>query len=219
MSGTRGPDPREARRRYDAMAADYDHQLGPQGTRRGRVMEGTRRRAVAALRLQPGQTVLDVGCGTGSSFARLVSAVGPSGRVVGVDQSEGMLAVASRRIEEERWKNVELIHSPADTAHLPAADAALFFFTHDLLRTPAALDNVVAAVRSEGTIAAAGMQRPRLWLAPIALAAWLVMRRYVTTTDGLARPWDLLAQRLHDVNGEAIVLGAIYIVSGRRPSP
>ncbi len=216
MSGARGPDPAEAKRRYDTMAADYDRQLG--GVRSRRVMEGVRKRAVAGLRLQPGQTVLDVGCGTGASFARLVSAVGPTGRVIGVDQSEGMLAVASKRIDEERWKNVDLIQSPVDAARLPDADAALFFFTHDLLRTPAALDNVTAAVRTGGAVVAAGMQRPSLWLAPIALAAWFAMRRYVTTSEGIGRPWDLLAERLDDVTAQTIVLGAIYIVAGRRPS-
>src|SRR5262245_54883533 len=42
-----------------------------------------RRRAVAALRLQPGQRVLDVGCGTGLNFRLLSEGVGPSGLVVG----------------------------------------------------------------------------------------------------------------------------------------
>src|SRR5438876_10930572 len=54
-----------------------------------------RRRAVAELRLRPGQRVLDVGCGTGLNFRLLADAVGPSGLVVGTDLSHAMLREAS----------------------------------------------------------------------------------------------------------------------------
>lgn len=215
---THGPDPVEARRRY-SMAVDYDRHLGLQSSRLGRYQEGVRKRAVAALQPMPGQTVIDVGCGTGASFARLVAAVGRDGRVVGVDQSAGMLAVAAKRIADARWTNLELIEAPVQEAKLPDADAAIFFFTHDLMRTPAALDNVTAAVRPGGRVVTAGAKRPSLWLAPIALAARLIMRRYVTTDEGLAKPWDLLADRLEDVTSESLLLGAIYIVAGCRPAP
>jgi ubiquinone/menaquinone biosynthesis C-methylase UbiE len=216
---TPGPDPVEAQQRYDRMAVDYDHQLGLQSGRLGRYMEGVRKSAVAELQLKAGQTVVDVGCGTGASFARLTAAVGRNGRVVGVDQSSGMLAVATKRIAHEGWTNVELIDARAQEAKLPDADAAIFFFTHDLMRTPAALDNVTTAVRPGGRVVTAGMKRPSAWLAPIALTAWLVMRRYVTTDEGLAKPWDLLADRLDDVTIASRLLGAIYIAAGRRPAP
>jgi ubiquinone/menaquinone biosynthesis C-methylase UbiE len=216
---THGPDPIEARRRYDNMAVDYDRHLGLQSSRLGRYQEGVRKRAVAALQLKPGQTVIDVGCGTGASFARLVAAVGRDGRVVGVDQSGGMLGVATKRIADEQWTNVELIEAPVQDAKLPDADAAIFFFTHDLMRTPAALDNITTAVRPGGRVVTAGAKRPSLWLAPIALAARLIMRRYITTDEGLAKPWDLLADRLEDVTSESLLLGAIYIVAGRRRAP
>jgi ubiquinone/menaquinone biosynthesis C-methylase UbiE len=212
---TAGPDPVEARKRYDSMAVDYDRHVG----RLGRYLEGVRKRAVAALHLTPGQTVIDVGCGTGASFARLVAAVGRDGRVVGVDQSGGMLEVATKRIADEGWANVELIQAPVQEAKLPHADAAIFFFTHDLMRTPAALDNVMTAVRAGGGVVTAGMQRPPRWLAPLALAARLLMRRYTTTDEGLAKPWDLLADRLENVTSDSLLLGAIYIVAGRRPAP
>ena len=215
---TQGPDPREARRRYDAMAVDYDRRLGLQSSRLGRYQEGVRKNAVAELQLKPGQTVIDAGCGTGASFARLTAAVGPDGRVVGVDQSSGMLSVASERIVDEGWANVELIKAPLQDAHLPVADAGIFFFTHDLMRTPAALDNVTRSVRPGGRVVTAGMQRPSRWLAPIALPLGLIMRRYITTEEGLDQPWDLLADRLEHVTSQSRLLGAIYVVAGVRPA-
>jgi ubiquinone/menaquinone biosynthesis C-methylase UbiE len=216
---TDGPDRVEARRRYDELAVDYDCRLGLRSNRLARYLEGIRKRAVAQLRLEPLQRVIDVGCGTGDSFARLVAAVGPDGRVIGVDQSRGMLEVATRRIADEGWTNVELIEAPVEQAKLTEAHAALFFFTHDLLRTPAALDNVLTAVRPGGRVVAAGMQRPPGRLARMALPARLIMRRYVTTEEGLASPWDLLAERLDEVASEWLLLGALYIVAGRRAAP
>jgi ubiquinone/menaquinone biosynthesis C-methylase UbiE len=216
---TGGPDRVEARRRYDSIAVDYDRYLGMQSNRLGRYLEGVRKRAVAALQLKPGQTVIDVGCGTGASFARLIAAVGRDGRVIGVDQSGGMLEVAAKRIADEGWTNVELIEAAVEETRLPDADAAIFFFTHDLVRTPAALDNVTTAVRPGGRVVTAGFQRPSSWLARIALPARLIMRRYITTDEGLAKPWDLLAERLDDVTSESLLLGAIYIAAGRRPAP
>ncbi|POX58756.1 class I SAM-dependent methyltransferase [Streptomyces sp. Ru62] len=53
-----------------------------------------------------GMTVLDVGCGTGEVTQIVARLVGPSGRVVGVDADEGMLAVAARNMADARLDNV-----------------------------------------------------------------------------------------------------------------
>ena len=47
-----------------------------------------------------GSTVMDVGCGCGATTIELARAVGPSGRVVGIDLSESMLALAGERLRE-----------------------------------------------------------------------------------------------------------------------
>lgn len=60
--------------------------------------------AIERLRLQPGESVLDVGCGCGDSTRALVEAVGPTGCVSGIDVSAPMIARA-----RERNPGVELI--------------------------------------------------------------------------------------------------------------
>ncbi len=57
-----------------------------------------RRKAVAALKLQPGDTVVEIGCGTGLNFPLLQQAVGPEGRLIGVDLTDSMLEQARQRV-------------------------------------------------------------------------------------------------------------------------
>lgn len=73
-----------------------------------------RRRAVEALNVSPGDTVVDRGCGTGANFPWLEHAVNASGRIVGVDLTDTMLLEARHRVESVEWANVELVES--DTA-------------------------------------------------------------------------------------------------------
>ena len=65
-----------------------------------------RRRTIDLLRLRPGQTVLDVGAGTGLSYALLRDGVGDSGRVLAFEQSPDMFAFAQQRVQKEGWANV-----------------------------------------------------------------------------------------------------------------
>ena len=60
-----------------------------------------RRRAIVreALGAQPGESIIDVGCGPGFYVEELLEEVGPEGSVLGIDSSEAMLALAARRCE------------------------------------------------------------------------------------------------------------------------
>ena len=89
-----------------------------------------RRTAVGALHLRPGHSVVEIGCGTGLNFPLLVSAVGRTGLVIGLDASENMLARARRRIARHGWANVA-VHA-ADAARLGLEigfDAVLFSYS------------------------------------------------------------------------------------------
>ena len=82
-----------------------------------------RRRALVreAVAAQPGERILDVGCGPGFYVAELLEEVGPEGAVIGIDGSESMLALAARRCEGH--DNVEF--HEADATALPVADASV----------------------------------------------------------------------------------------------
>src|SRR5207248_903583 len=91
---------------------------------------GLRKRAVDRLKLQPGNRVLDVGCGTGRNFLFLREAVGPEGRVYGVDFSAGMLREARKLCRRWHWTNIVLIEDDAADYVAPEPlDGALFSFS------------------------------------------------------------------------------------------
>jgi SAM-dependent methyltransferase len=74
---------------------------------------------------RPGTTVLDVGCGCGATTVELARAVGPSGRVIGADISEPMLALAEVRLSE--FPNADCLLGDAATLPLRNLDAELIF--------------------------------------------------------------------------------------------
>ena len=74
----------------------------------------------AIARLQPGETVLDLGSGAGFDCFLAANAVGPSGRVIGVDMTDGMIRKARRNAEKAGIDNVEF--RAGEIEHLPVTD-------------------------------------------------------------------------------------------------
>ena len=145
------------KRSYRTLAPTYDDVA--------RIPERLRPLAIARLGLMPGDTVLDLGCGTGLSFELLEQGVGPEGRIIGVELSPDMLAVARGKVEEQGWANVTLIEGSAEEAVLPApVDAVLTFFTPEIAISDQAMSKALAALGPEGRLVAAGVKRAEgLW--------------------------------------------------------
>ena len=201
-----GPDRAQALAQYRQRADRYDLELA--------LLEPIRRSAVSRLALQPGDVVLDVGCGTGLSLALLRDAVGAKGRIIGMDQSPEMIAKARERVAQNRWRNVTLLCSPIESAKIPRqADAALLHFTHDVLRQPDAIANLIHHLKPGARVVASGLKWS--WAIPANLLVWSAARHSVTTLEGLDKPWSLLAARIGPLDVETLLLDTVYIASGR----
>ncbi len=175
-----------------------------------------RRRTIARLGLQPGDVVLDAGCGTGLSFALLLEAVGCNGQVIGVESSKQMMALARERVAKAGWENVLLIEDAIERASWPVpADALLFNYTHDILRDPAALDAIFRQSRPGARVAAAGIKHPPRWLDPLRLYRRYKSRNCYTRFEGLDAPWDLLVRDIPGLQVEATLFGTGYVAWGR----
>jgi ubiquinone/menaquinone biosynthesis C-methylase UbiE len=206
-----GPDRAAALEQYRRRAWVYDMELA--------LFEPVRRRAIAWLAARPGQTVLDVGCGTGLSFELLQAAVGPGGHIVGIEQSPQMIDKARRRVQHHGWHNVHLVCAPAEEAHLPRqADAALLHFTHDVMQSEAALDHVLRHLKPGATVVACGLKWAPPWAAPLNLMVWPAALRSVSSLAGLHRPWQTLADRLGEPERQTMLGGMVYLARSRVPA-
>jgi demethylmenaquinone methyltransferase/2-methoxy-6-polyprenyl-1,4-benzoquinol methylase len=180
-----------------------------------------RMRAVQALGLRAGQTVVEIACGTGLNFPLVEHAIGPGGRIIGVDLTDAMLARAKDRVAANGWSNVSLVQ----------ADAAEFGFPVevDAVLSTYALTQVsgCAQVIAHGAAALAGGGRwvvldlkipdntPR-WLARLASAV-------VPTSASLdewivRRPWETIRaamqEGLADPSWTELCFGTAFLAAG-----
>lgn len=203
------PDASLSLAKYREHADDYD--LASAGA------HAVRARAVRLLDLCPGDVVLDVGCGTGLNFGLIAERIGPEGRIVGIELCGDMLAQAQERLEGCGCGG-KLVESAAEEADIAAwADAALFSYTHDIVRSPAALENVFGHLRPGALVASAGlMQAP--WWSPLGGYVERLGREYATTLEGFDRPWTHLERFLPYLEvEEPIGLGGAYVAWGKVP--
>jgi SAM-dependent methyltransferase len=162
-------------------------------------VESLRAEALELLAAREGETVIDVACGTGPMLPALGRAVGPRGRVIGIEQSPEMAAVARERIDRTDLDNVRIVVAPVEEAEIEAsADAALFFYTHDVLQSDKALERVLANVRPGARVVVAGARLLGWWAAPVNLWKLWRSRHYLSTYRGLRDPAARLARRCED---------------------
>ncbi|MDT7567577.1 MAG: hypothetical protein QOD04_118 [Pseudonocardiales bacterium] len=183
--------------------------------RRTELFAGWRELLVRQLAPRRGDTVLDVGCGTGLNFAALRAAVGPEGTIVAIEESPRLLVVAARRVARRGWDNVELVNASPGTAQLSLrADAALFAATPDVLASSTALHNLFGQLRSGAPVAAGGWRWPDPWLWPLRAAVTALAGPFVAEPAGLDRPWRLLREYVANWHLEQSWFGIGYFAHG-----
>lgn len=203
---------RSGARLYDVLSAEWPVY------RIGRV------EAIRLLDPRPGERVLDLGCGTGLNHPLLHAAVAPHGRVLGVDLSESMLAVARRRAERRGLDTVRLLATDAvdlDPRRVVTelgglADVVIATYTLSIMADPAeAWRRAMTAARPGARVAIVDMQPPtgsaRL-VAPLARAF-----AGFGGADLEARPWTALERTADDVRGRSLRGGHIQVRTGVLP--
>ncbi len=195
-------------KRYDRIARTYSA-LEPLYL----VFPPARRRAVAALGLKPGDTVLEIGAGTGRNFPYLVDAVGPSGTIIAIDASPGMLAEARRLIQRRGWSNVQLLQQDATQLAVDRdVDGVLFSLSYSAMPDPRpALARAWERLRPSARVVVmdAGLTQGGPWRLVAPIARLLV--RYAPG-DAYSDPWRDLAN-YGPVETKRFLLGFFYVSS------
>ncbi|HLO34510.1 MAG TPA: arsenite methyltransferase [Candidatus Deferrimicrobium sp.] len=106
----------------------------------------------AVAELRPGERVLDLGSGGGIDVLLSARRVGPTGRAIGLDMTDEMLALAQRNAAEAGVDNVEFIRGTIESIPLPAAsvDVVISNCVINLAADKAAVFSEIARVLRPG---------------------------------------------------------------------
>jgi ubiquinone/menaquinone biosynthesis C-methylase UbiE len=147
---------RQAREYYSSISGFYDRLSGGAEAR-------LRKEAIRRLRILPGEKILEIGIGTGRGLREIGEAAGSTGKAVGVDISDGMLAVARKYLKEAGLTEKTGLLG-ADGAGLPIRagvfDAAFLSFTLELFdasEIPAVLGECRRVLKDDGRLGLACM--------------------------------------------------------------
>lgn len=182
-------------------------------------VERYRQDTVAALTLGSGDTVVELGCGTGLNFRYVQQAIGPEGRLIGVDLTDSMLDVARTRVTRQDWDNVELVQ--ADVAEWRMPDGVVgVFSTLALTLVPeydAVIERVSRALGPGGRLAILDMKEPKAW--PhwlVRLAVWLNMPFGVSIELADRHPWESVRNHLNEIEFREYYFGVLYLCVGEK---
>jgi ubiquinone/menaquinone biosynthesis C-methylase UbiE len=197
---------------YDHISPLYD--IGSTGSGR------PRREAVAQLRLEPGEVILDMACGTGLNFPFIQPGIGSEGLLIGLDYSSGMLAKAQRKVQRHRWGNVRLIQADARS------------LSEDLLREHAGVNGVDKVLCTLGFTVVpdweAVFEQSCALLKPggrYAIMDWYVNQRNlfswflnsISEGDVSRRTWAPLEQKTEDYSYRTFTGGNVFVAAGTVP--
>jgi ubiquinone/menaquinone biosynthesis C-methylase UbiE len=182
-------------------------------------LDAYRRRGIEASRLRAGDTVVELGCGTGANFAALERAIGPTGSIIGVDLSSDMLDQARARVRREGWSNVTFVQTDAASYAFPQGINAILS-TYALTLVPA-YDEVIRrgaeALVPAGRFVIVDIKAPGSWPEPVLRAVVPLFRPFGVTLDLRTRhPWESLEKHLDLVVMEERYLGTTYIAAGEK---
>ena len=208
--------------RKKAKHYDFTSQFYPAP---GYPQRAQRLRAVQALGLCPGDSVVDIACGTGLNFSLIEQVIGPDGRIVGVDLTDAMLAQAQHRIETNGWSNISLVQADAAEFDFPTEVDAILS-TYALTQVPECGEVIAhgaAALSGGGHWVVLDLKVPDnapRWLVQPGTA---LVRPFGSIDEWVVRrPWEVIRTAMQDTLADLawteLVFGTAFLAAGCRGS-
>ena len=209
----------EIRDLYRKRALRYDHVIWFYrliGLREGRY----RRETVDALSLKPGDTVVDLACGTGLNFPLLEEVVKEEGQIIGVDLTDAMLDRARERVQAAGWQNVDLVQADLAQYSFPSEVAGILstFAISLIPEYDKVLRRGSAALRAGGRMAIFDLKKPKHWPDWLfRFTAWLNKPFGVSVEVADRHPWESISRYLQKVLFREYYFGYLYLSVGEAP--
>ncbi|MEE8393229.1 MAG: methyltransferase domain-containing protein [Rhodospirillales bacterium] len=179
-----------------------------------------RRLIMEELDLRRGDTVVEIGCGTGLNFARLEENVGRKEKIIGVDISEAMLEKADERMRAAGWDNVELICcSAADYRFEGRVDGIVstgaLTFDPDYDKV---IERGAEALAPGRKWVVLDYKMPDNWLRHLAPLFVAFTRSFGVSLALMERhAWESVERHLGHTKMQELYGGFVYVVSGEAP--
>ncbi len=117
---------------------------------------------VAAISIKPGTALADVGAGSGAFLEPFVKAVGAKGKVYAVDISPNFVKFLRKRVKDNGYKQVQVVHSTTTSTQLPANSVDLIFVCdtyHHFDKAKSMLNDFHQALRKGGRLVIVDFKR------------------------------------------------------------
>lgn len=187
----------------------------------GYPVRAQRRRALDALGLRPGATVVEIGCGTGLNFPLIEAKIAPGGWIIGVDLTDAMLDRARARIATNGWANISLVQADAADFDFPAeVDAILSTYSlTQVSRCAEVIARGAKALSDGGRWVVLDLKlpaHPPRWLLRLGTA---VLRPHASIDQWIAcRPWDAIHTAMYDeltvTSWTELCFGTAFLAAG-----
>lgn len=176
-----------------------------------------RKIAIDSLNLRIGDTVVDLGCGTGLNFALIKEKIGREGTIIGVDLSESMLNQAKNRVKKAGWQNINLIQDDISDYRFPAeTDAILSTLAISMSKDYDKIIRRASEMLDEGKrMAVFELKRPERWPDWLVQAMIKLLSVYGTRPAHAKRkPWVSIQNHFPQSKFREFYFGAVYIAQG-----
>jgi ubiquinone/menaquinone biosynthesis C-methylase UbiE len=178
-----------------------------------------REQAIKSLHLKAGDTVVDIGCGTGANFPMLQERVGQNGKIIGLDFTDAMLAKARERVEKRQWRNVELVQSDAASYQFPdKVDGVISTFA--IIYVPEFDDVIRNGSRSlvaGGRLVVLDFKLPNGWISRLAPFAVVDTQPWGLSMEMASRhPWESIGRHLKHMRLTERYGGFVFVAVGEQ---